>query len=63
MITSVVFDVEAAKGAIRTAGALMTGNVFVAYFVFGNRSIASLGALFASGILTILLTSLKRRLP
>lgn len=44
---------------LRTAGALMVGNVFVAVGVLQNRNWLSLGLLFVGGFVVIIGSSLK----
>jgi len=47
--------------AVRTAGALMVGNVFVSSILLGNRNWLGLGALLLFGILAIIVTSMTRK--
>ena len=53
-------DYAAFKGAIRTAGALMVGNFFVAVFVFDKTAWIPLSVLLAVGVAAIILTSLEK---
>jgi hypothetical protein len=54
-----IFDFPAIKTALRTAGALMIGNAFVAPFLFNNRNWTGILALFFIGFCFIITTSLK----
>jgi hypothetical protein len=52
-------DRAAVKTALRTAGALMVGNAFVAPLLLDNRNWLGIGALMLVGVGAILLTSFK----
>ena len=54
-------DFVAVRTAIRTAGALMIGNAFIAPLLLGNRNWAGLAGLMAAGFLAIIATSLEPR--
>lgn len=54
-------DWTSATAALRTAGALMVGNTFVAPFVLGNRNWPALVALLTTGLALIIITSMSRR--
>jgi hypothetical protein len=47
--------------AVRTAGALMAGNVFVALFVLKNKDYVSLWLLLLLGIAAIIVASLETK--
>jgi hypothetical protein len=55
------FDVVAILAAIRTAGALMLGNVAIAAIVLNNRNYVTLVALFVLGCVTIAAGALVRK--
>lgn len=55
------FDWPAIIAAVRTAGALMVGNVFVSALLLGNRNWVSLGALLGWGLIVIISTSTTRK--
>jgi hypothetical protein len=52
-------DTPAFLTGLRTAGALMVGNVFVAVAILDNRNWFSLGCLLAGGFTVIICSSLK----
>ena len=52
-------DFPAIKTALRTAGALMIGNAFVAPLLFDNRNWLGIGTLLVMGTCAIVSTSLK----
>lgn len=53
------FDVAALKAAVRTAGALMIGNAFVAVLLLGNHDWFGVGALLGLGVFAIVITSIE----
>ncbi len=55
------FDRAAFAGALRTAGALMIGNVFVGVTILDNRNWPALASLLMCGSITIILTSIQRK--
>ena len=54
-------DWVSVKAAVRTAGALMAGNVFVAAFVLNNKGYVGLAVLFILGVAAIIITSIERK--
>ena len=56
-----LLDKPAVMTALRTAGALMLGNVFIAVLLLGNRNWLTLIALFVLGLAVILLCSTTAR--
>lgn len=54
-------DVPGLKAALRTAGALMLGNAFVAPLLAGNRDWPSLLVLAVLGVVAIISTCIEKR--
>jgi hypothetical protein len=54
-------DRAALKTALRTAGALMLGNAFVAILLLGNRDWFAVVALLVAAAAVIILTSIENK--
>jgi hypothetical protein len=54
-------DRAALKTALRTAGALMLGNAFVAVLLLGNRDWFAVVALLVAAAAVIILTSIEHK--
>lgn len=54
-------DWAAFNAAIRTAGALMVGNVFVSAALLGNRNWSGLASLLLWGTIVIIVSSTARK--
>ena len=54
-------DGAGVKAAVRTAGALMLGNAFVAPLLFGNRDWKNIATLLALGVVAIIVTVVEKR--
>ena len=55
------FDWPVFIAAVRTAGSLMVGNVFVSALLFNNRNWLYLAGLLGLGLLAIISTSFTRK--
>lgn len=54
-------DWPSIKAAIRTAGALMVGNVFVAILILNNTNYPGLGILFIFGVAAIIGAAVEKK--
>ena len=54
-------DGAGVKAAVRTAGALMLGNAFVAPLLLGNRDWLGVFILAALGVVAIIVTVIEKR--